>query len=153
MKKVLYLCCIALTLVACKEELEVVTSNPYNSSVTGTCIRGAVPQWEQDSNTTYSSMSIIIDQYGVPCAVDSTDQIAAFVGTSCRGVVKPFKDASDKWRFNLPVKASASDEGQVQFELRYYSAIHQGTYTSKLITYNDGAILGSVLIGYQPNWK
>jgi len=167
MKKVIYLCCIALAVMACKPkeepaveptvepivEAEVVTSNPYDTSITGTCVRGEVPQWTVDAKTTYSSMSLILDQYGVPCLVNENDQLSAFVGTSCRGVAKPFKDASNKWRFNLLVKASSSDMGEVQVELRYYSAANQGTYTSQSIAYSDGAILGTILKGYQPTWK
>jgi len=157
MKKLVYLCLIALSVIACKKNDDVnrVTSNPYDASITGTCVSGDAPVWVTVGNLSLSQMNVIVDQYGVPTLLQEDDQLAAFVGDECRGVASAFQDAENKWRFNLTIHATTADEdlSKLQFTLRYYSTKEKGTYTSVPIQYQDNAILGSNTEGFVPTWK
>ncbi len=146
---------MALAFTACKPEVDCVTSNPYDMAVYGTCVFGDKPSWVTVGNLSLSQMAVMVDQYGVPAAVQENDLLAAFVGEECRGVVSAFKDAENKWRFNLVVFATSSDTdlSKLQFTLRYYSTAQGGTYTSQPIPYQDNAILGSNTEGFVPTWK
>jgi len=167
MKKIVYLCLIALAVIACKKEeaeqpatpaepvTSYVTNNPYNASITGTCVSGGAPQWVKVGNLGLSQMQVMVDQYGVPTTLQQNDQLAAFVGEECRGVTTAFMDGENKWRFNLTVHTTASDTdlSKLQFSLRYYSTKEPGTYTSDPIQYQDNVILGSNTDGFVPTWK
>jgi len=159
MKKIVYMCLLALSIIACKkennEQVDRITCNPYDASVTGTCVCGDAPQWVMVGNLTLSQMAVIVDQYGVPTTLQEGDQLAAFVGEECRGVVTAFKDSENKWRFNLTVHTTTADSdlSKLQFILRYYSTAQGGTYTSAPIAYQDNAILGTTTQGFVPTWK
>lgn len=155
MKRILYMCVFALVLISCeRNQVNRVTYNPYDSSVKGTCVTADVPQWTSVGEFSLSQMLIHMDQYGVPTALSADDQLAAFVGDSCRGVVKVFRDNKDMYRFNLIIHASTTDDvSTMQFTLRYYSTLEKGVYTSQPISYVDGSMLGTQAKGYVPSWK
>jgi len=163
MRKIVYFLLIALAVTACKKDnnepqapvTSYVTCNPYDASITGTCVSGGAPQWVTVGNLTLSQMAVIVDQYGVPTTLQEGDQLAAFVGEECRGVVTAFKDSENKWRFNLTVHTTAADTdlSKLQFTLRYYSTKEPGTYTTSPIQYQDNAILGTTTKGFVPAWK
>jgi len=157
MKKILCLCLMALSLLACnkKEETSLTTTNPYNEAVSGTCELCSAPDWTVATDQTLSQMGIIIDQYGVPTRMQEGDLIGAFVGESCRGRAEAFLDSEGKWRINLTVHAVSTDAdlSKMQVVLKYYSTREKGMYTSQPIAYEDDAILGTNLKGYVPAWK
>lgn len=154
MKRVLWIGAIALSLIGCKNDVNRTTTNPYDPSVTGTCVSADAPQWAVVGDLALSQMSIIVDQFGVPTTMQDGDQLAAFVGNSCRGLVEPFLDGSSKWRINLSVHTITGDDiNNLNFQLRYYSAKEKGIYTSQSIQYVDDAILGSASKGYVPAWQ
>jgi len=159
MKKIVYMCLIALSVIACKkentEQVDRITCNPYDASVTGTCVSGDAPKWVMVGNLTLSQMAVIVDQYGVPTTLSEGDQLAAFVGEECRGVTTAFQDSENHWRFNLTVHTTTADTdlSAITFTLRYYSKKEAGTYTSSPVQYQDNAILGTTTQGFAPQWK
>lgn len=165
MKKVFFaVFALAFVFVACsssddnEEEMVVKTSNPYDRTIIGTLAKCARPSWTVADNLTYSSMTILIDEYGIPCKINETDIIASFVGGECRGVVNPIYDSGeDYWRFNLPAYGANSDESLIapEVEIRYYSSEYGGTYSAATIAFSEGTILGKNLKGqgYKPKWN
>lgn len=159
MKKI-FLAVFAMTLLAgCSSESSVeITSNPYDKSITGTLLKCDRPSWTIAGNLTYSSMTILVDEYGLPCSINETDIIASFVGGECRGVASPIYDSGEGyWRFNLPAYGATSDEslGVPEVEIRYYSAENGGSYSAATLSFSEGSILGKNLKGqgYKPEWK
>lgn len=134
--------------------------NPFDKSITGTLNKCERPVWTIVDNVTYSSMTVLVDEYSLPCAVSASDVLASFVNGECRGVVGPVYDEGEGyWRFNLHVCSTNADEQSPtvpNVEVRYYSAGQGGVYVSSTnITYSDGSILGKNLKGqgYRLNWK
>ncbi len=130
------------------------TSNPSDATVTGTCVLSENPSWGLSDGLGYTSMSVTIDEKGVPASLGEGDKVAAFVGSSCRGVAVPFKTALGKMHVNLLIhSSSAASEETEQVEIRYYSAAEGGIYTAQPINYVDEAILGTSSQGYKLTWK
>ncbi|MCQ2095404.1 MAG: hypothetical protein MJY59_01500 [Bacteroidaceae bacterium] len=119
--------------------------NPYYEYISGTLTKCERPDWKVMPGLSYSSMCMIIDEFGIPCKIDSCDMVAAFVDGCCRGMAHPIFDSSEYyWRYNLSIFSIPEDEGRQEIfvEVRYYSATLGGTFTALSFPYTDGSRLG-----------
>lgn len=85
----------------------------------------AAPRWKNPDMHVYpASMTAIIrtSDYIRP-DITADDQLAAFIGTECRGVAEQIEGADGETLYLLQVKADQSEVREVEF--RYYSARKQ----------------------------
>lgn len=163
MKRIITFLLTAVVLLAsCSSDDNVETptkaSNPYDESITGTVNSCERPDWKKIQGLSYSSMSVFIDEYGIPCQLSEGDIVAAFINGECRGVAYPIYDSSQGyWRFNLSVCSTPADEGRsgIKVGIRYYSALNKGFFESVTFDYLDGVCIGENLKGkgLRLEWK
>ena len=114
--------------------------------------------WTLPADLHYSSMTVVVDESVMPTgvAVSADDLIGAFVADQCRGVAQPIIDIDGRYRFNIVVHSTVSDNNRtdMQVHLKYYSDAKKHIYTTATpfaFVYNGK--LGSVEQSYAPQWQ
>lgn len=97
------------------------------------------PQWSVEEGQYSGTMSaIVVLPSNLTSNVQDNDELAAFVGESCRAIADPISGV-----YFLTIKGTASEQSPVSF--RYYSAGKKYLYTTgAIMTFEIDAVYGSV---------
>ena len=84
--------------------------------------------------------------------ITADDQLAAFIGTECRGVAEQIEGADGETLYLLQVKADQSEVREVEF--RYYSARKQEIFiASERVPFEADITMGSVDTPTEMTWN
>lgn len=144
-----------LALSACgSDDDPVVTPEPEPEVPTDSLSHDDAPKWTVMESDMYdNSMVIVIASGDMPAQPNASDQLAAFVGESCRGLQVGFTTINDATYYRLSVKSSVSDTSGTDVVLKYYSADKQHIYTAEAFAFVNDGIMGSYSQGYAPKWS
>ncbi len=99
-----------------------------------------------------SAMYVVIDDKGTPVPIEDGDFLAAFIDGRCHGAVEAVTGTDNYTRFSLKVNLFQGEESRndLKVELRFYSFRYKRIFISKLIPFEEDAILGQLYDGYKP---